>query len=145
MYRHILVALENAPADEPILEHVVALATQHGASVTLIHVADGFVARHHQQLNLAASPEIVKDHEYLDAVQQRLSTAGLRVEATLECGDTVKEILAAARARGCDLIAMGIHGHRWLADVVLGSVADAVRHRSEVPVLMIPTQMPKKK
>lgn len=32
---------------------------------------------------------------------------------------------------------MATHGHRILADVILGSVASAVRHRSRVPVLMV--------
>ena len=140
MYRHILVALENAPPDEPIIAHVRSLAGSCGAKLTLVHVADGFVARHGEQLNLAASPEMIKDRQYLDDVQQRLVGEGVETDAALLFGEPTKEILDAASSRGCDLIAMGIHGHRWLADVVLGSVADAVRHRATVPVLMIPTQ-----
>ena len=35
------------------------------------------------------------------------------------------------------VIAMAMHGHQFLADVVYGSVADEVRHQSRVPVLLV--------
>ena len=43
----------------------------------------------------------------------------------------------AANREQCDLIAMATHGHRGLNDVVRGSVASALRHRTMVPVLMV--------
>ena len=49
MYRRILVAVENSPADKTILAHVTALAKVTGASLVLIHVADGWAARHFDQ------------------------------------------------------------------------------------------------
>ena len=50
--------------------------------------------------------------------------------------DELKGLLAAKRER-CDLIAMATHGHKGLADVVRGSVANEVRHLSMIPVLMV--------
>jgi nucleotide-binding universal stress UspA family protein len=32
---------------------------------------------------------------------------------------------------------MSTHGHRFFSDLVYGSVAEAVRHRSMVPVLLV--------
>jgi nucleotide-binding universal stress UspA family protein len=37
----------------------------------------------------------------------------------------------------CDLIAMATHGHRFFMDWLLGSVADNLRHKSKVPILMV--------
>jgi nucleotide-binding universal stress UspA family protein len=45
MYRRILVAVENSPADQTILAHVSELARLTGAALLLVHVADGWVAR----------------------------------------------------------------------------------------------------
>jgi nucleotide-binding universal stress UspA family protein len=45
MYTRILVPVENSPYDDAILQHVRGLARLTGASVVLIHVADGFAAR----------------------------------------------------------------------------------------------------
>jgi nucleotide-binding universal stress UspA family protein len=42
-----------------------------------------------------------------------------------------------AEKEGCDLIAMSTHGHRFLSDLILGSVATEVRHRTNIPVLLI--------
>jgi nucleotide-binding universal stress UspA family protein len=39
--------------------------------------------------------------------------------------------------RGCDLVAMSTHGHRFLADLFLGTTANRVQHRVNVPVLLL--------
>ena len=140
MYTRILVPLENSPADRAILEHVVMLARHDSASLVLIHVADGFAARNLKQLSLRESDEMRKDRAYLDATVARLAALGVQVEAVLACGDPTTEITAAAEREQCDLIAMATHGHRWVKDFLFGSVADAVRHRTLVPVLMVRQQ-----
>jgi nucleotide-binding universal stress UspA family protein len=55
MYKHILIPLENSPADETILTHIRPLARATGATLLLVHVADGWVARNFNQLQLAES------------------------------------------------------------------------------------------
>lgn len=52
MYKKILVALENSGADRTILEHIEPLARLTGARLLLVHVADGWAARHFDELNL---------------------------------------------------------------------------------------------
>jgi nucleotide-binding universal stress UspA family protein len=137
VYQRILVPLENSATDEAIVTHVSALARNCGASLVLIHVADGFAARNLAQLKLRESEEIKKDRDYLDAIAAQLSAQGFKVEAVLASGDPATEISAAAEREHCDLIAMGTHGHRWLKDLVYGSVASEVRHKSFVPVLLV--------
>jgi len=58
MYQHILVPVENSAADETVIRHVTQLARHSGAHLTLIHVADGYVARNYKELNLAPSQEM---------------------------------------------------------------------------------------
>jgi manganese transport protein len=53
-------------ADQTILDHVKPLARLTGASLMLMHVADGWVARHFQELNLADSEEMREDRAYLE-------------------------------------------------------------------------------
>lgn len=137
MYKRILVPLENTRTDAAILAHVTRLARHDDASLVLIHVADGFAARNLKQLSLRESEEMQNDRRYLDETVARLAGDGLRAEAILASGDPAAEIVAAAERERCDLIAMSTHGHRWLKDILLGSVAEAVRHRTLVPVLMV--------
>jgi nucleotide-binding universal stress UspA family protein len=137
MYKRILVPLENTRTDEAIVAHVQALAKHCGASIVLMHVADGFAARNMNALELRESEEIRKDRAYLDDVAAKLSADGFAVEAVLASGDPANEITAAALREGCDLIAMGTHGHRGMKDLIYGSVANEVRHQSFVPVLLV--------
>jgi nucleotide-binding universal stress UspA family protein len=79
MYKKILIPLENSNADRAILEHIKPLAKLTGASLTLMHVADGWVARNFDQLNLAESDEIKTDRVYLQSVVTTLQDEGFEV------------------------------------------------------------------
>ncbi len=137
MYKRILVTLENSPYDDIIIEHVKKLAKICGSSVVLIHVADGWAARNIQQLKLQESEEMRQDRDYIDRLATALEQAGLDADGVLATGDPAAEITAAAVREGCDLIAMTTHGHKFLGDVIHGSVANDVRHASMVPVLLV--------
>jgi universal stress protein A len=137
MYHRILVPVENSSYDERILDHVRQLARYCGASIVLIHVADGWAARNIQHLNLRESEEMRDDRVYIERLASRLSADGLSAEALLATGDPSAEIAAAAEREHCDLIAMSTHGHRFIADLIYGSVANAVRHMTSVPVLLL--------
>lgn len=137
MYNRILVPLENSPYDAGILQHVRALARLCNASVLLIHVADGWAARHVNTLSMRESEEIQHDRAYLDSLCESLSAEGFEADSILAGGDPATEITAAAARENCDLIAMATHGHRGLQDVLYGTTANAVRHRTMVPVLMV--------
>jgi nucleotide-binding universal stress UspA family protein len=135
MYEHILVTLDATAADRTILEHIVPLATMCQSKVTLLHVADGWAARTHG--SDAVSPEVTEDRAYLAKVKDELQSKGVSAEAELAFGDPATEIIKWVKKRGCSLIAMSTHGHRFLADFFLGTAADTVRHEVEVPVLLI--------
>ena len=135
MYKHILVPLENSDTDQAILKHIRDLARWAKARLTLLHVADGLIARN--QDRFAESEEIRQDRAYLQKIEAELQAEGFEVRAVLDCGDPAKQILATADDEGIDLIAMSTHGHRFFSDLVLGSVAAEVRHRARVPVLLV--------
>ena len=137
MYRRILVPVENSPYDSAIIEHVARLATLCGSSLVIIHVADGWVARNIQQLDLRESEEMREDLAYIDGLAASLQQRGLKAEAVLASGDPGQEICAAAAREECDLIAMSTHGHKLLNDLLRGSVANTVRHNTTVPVLLV--------
>lgn len=142
MYKKILVALENGPADETLLPHVMELAKRFNSDLLLLHVADGWVARSFDQLKLAESEEMKEDRVYLAKAADQLRHAGLAVETQLALGNPPNEILKTAQAGACDLIALGSHGHRLFGDLFHGSTITEVRHRTSIPILVIRT--PKK-
>jgi nucleotide-binding universal stress UspA family protein len=137
MYKRILVPLENSTFDDAIVEHVRGLAKLCGASVVFIHVADGFAARNAKQLNLRESEEMRLDLDYLERRTDELKAAGIDADSVLAGGEPSKEIAEAAARENCDLIAMSTHGHKFVKDVLYGSVANEVRHITTVPVLLV--------
>src|SRR5438876_4697625 len=137
MYRKILVALENGRADESLVPHITQLARQLGSELLLVHVADGWVARNFQQLQLAESEEMKTDRKYLEETAGRLRAAGLQVAFHLALGDPATEILKTADSEQCDLIAMTTHGHRLIGDLIFGSTIDEVRHKTSIPLLVV--------
>lgn len=137
MYKHILVAVEHSDADRTILDHITALAKLTHASILLVHVADGWVARNFDRLQLRESEEMREDRAYLARLQAELTAKGLHVETLLAMGDPASEIVRVAEEQPVDLIAMSTHGHRFLSDVLKGATATKVRHVVDVPVLLV--------
>ena len=137
MYSHILVALENSDADRTVLDHVQRLAKLTGASLLLVHVADGWVARNYDELQLRESEEMKADRAYLQRIQDELTGKGFTTRSHLAMGDPATELVRVAESEKVDLLAMSTHGHRFFNDLLRGSTADRVRHNVVVPVLMI--------
>jgi nucleotide-binding universal stress UspA family protein len=137
MYKRILVAVEHSDADRAILAHVETLAKLTGASLVLVHVADGFGARHFDDLKLRESEEIKEDRVYLEKLGADLSAKGFKVETKLMMGTPSTELAKAVESEKVDLLAMATHGHRFLEDWLKGSTVDRVRHLVTVPVILV--------
>ena len=135
MYEKILVTLDGTPSDRAIIEHVKLLAKLAHSRLVLLHVADGWAARTYGPD--AVSPEIAEDTAYLEKVRAEFLAAGIPAEAELAYGDPANEIINWVRQKGCDLVAMSTHGHRFLSDLFLGVTATRVQHNINVPVLLL--------
>ncbi len=135
MYKTILVTLDGTPTDRAIIDHIKELAHLSGGRVVLLHVADGWAARTYGAD--AVSREITEDTAYLNNVRKEFEAAGVAAEAELAYGDPVTEIVKWVEEKGCDLVAMSTHGHRFLADIFFGTTASRVQHSISVPVLLL--------
>ncbi len=140
MYDVILITLDTTPTDRAIIEHVKALAASMNSRVVLLHVADGWAARTFGPD--AVSPEIAEDTAYLNKVQMDFESVGIATDAVLAYGDPVREIVRCVHEKKCDLLAMGTHGHRLMADLFFGVTASRVQHSIDVPVLLIRARRP---
>jgi universal stress protein A len=135
MYKTILVTLDGTPTDRAILDHIKQLAQFMHSQVVLLHVADGWAARTFGPD--AISPEITADEAYLKTIRAELQSAGIPTEAELAYGEPAQEIIKWIQKKGCDLVAMSTHGHRFIGDLFLGTTATRVQHKVNVPVLLL--------
>jgi nucleotide-binding universal stress UspA family protein len=135
MYKKILVTLDLTATDRVIMDHVKPLAALMKSEVIFLHVADSVPAKYHGEK--AAGKDIEERQQALDAAKAEFVQAGIPTEWALAYGDPPKEIVHWVKTNGCDLIAMGTHGHQFVADLVLGTTAIRVQHGLSVPVLML--------
>ena len=135
MYKSILVTLDGTSSDRTIIEHIKQLAKFARSRLVLLHVADGWAARTFGAD--AVSREISEDKAYLQEIRAEFIAAGIPAEAELAYGEPAEEIVKWVKQGNCDLVAMTTHGHRFLADLFLGTTVTRVRHSVGVPVLLL--------
>jgi nucleotide-binding universal stress UspA family protein len=139
--RRILVPLDGSELAEAALPRVAALARASGARVTLLQVV-GPPAPELRPSEVAGLPEddealAERARRYLAGAAARLSEQGVGVETEVAFGWPAERIGAAAAEGHADLIAMSTHARGGLDRLIVGSVADQVLRRAEVPVLLV--------
>ncbi len=137
MYKKILIPVENSPTDRIMLDHIQQLARLTGSKLLLVCVAHGWVARNFDRMKLKESDEMTQNREYLRRLCDDLRSGGYDADYILAYGEPSDEIIRIAQESKVDLIAMSTHGHRFVSDVLYGSVSDDVRHAVEIPVLLL--------
>ena len=139
MYKHILVPVDGSDLSTKSFREGVELAKAIGARVTAVSVViDSHAPRGAGTAMLGK--HVLEDaaEEYLKGVAAIAREAGVAVETFYVVGDSPhEEIIAAAKARGCDLICMGSHGRSLLAGLFLGNEAASVITGCRIPVLII--------
>src|SRR5581483_11967145 len=138
-FKRILVPTDFSPCAEAALKRAIALAKQFGASITLFHA---FVPRFYPSAARGIVPDeddlqrlIATSERELTALCDRYASSRVAIERATVAGAIPEAILDAAK--GYDLIAMGTHGAGGVKELFLGSVAEKVVRRAEIPVLTV--------
>jgi manganese transport protein len=135
-YSTILVPLDHSDADREALGNAVALAKMHDAKIILLHVEEGVTSQLFGALSSTA--EIKEGQDYLANFAQSFQEQGIRAEVIVRHGKSpAREIAAAAAELQPDLVVMSSHGHRGLKDLIFGTTINGVRHRINVPLLIV--------
>jgi manganese transport protein len=137
-YRRIGVAVEFAGADDDVLAQAAALARAHRAEVVVVHVVEGTGADLHGPA--ADDRESRADRQRMAVLLEHLRADGLHARGTLGYGVPAEQLARLAKENEFDLLVMGSHGHRFLADMALGQTVAPLLHRVTIPVLVVPTR-----
>ena len=148
MYQHLLVPLDGTDLSTEVVGHAVALARKLGARVTFFHaVVDDRAVRAGEAdaVRLTAPDDYV--YVYLGRARELLAKAeaaaralGVPCDTLHRVGDKpAAAIVAAARAKGCDLIVMASHGSRTRLGMAMASDTLQVLMSSGLPVLVSST------
>ena len=145
-FSRILVPLDGTPLGEAALPYVEELASITGAEVILLQVVkpDYEIAvagpysspldKISKEYITHASAAAVK---YLDSVKERLAGQGTAAQAVLQVGSPAEQVMACAREKRVDLIALSSHGHPGVGQRMLGSVTYKILHYADRPVFIV--------
>jgi nucleotide-binding universal stress UspA family protein len=158
-FSRMLVPVDFSPLSERAWNIAQRLAGNLGAELLLLHVlvwedtfrslepveraAEARVRHAEAELNIGPPPEsgvAMTAQQWTDDILSRWAArpgaAGARVRTLVRAGVPHREIVAAAREEGVDLIVMGTHGRGALERFLVGSVADRVIRTTSCPVLL---------
>ena len=85
-----------------------------------------------------------KNFKHLQSIADTLNKNGIETSFSIVHGDPVKAILEQAEKEHADLIMLGLHGHRTLYQLLIGSVCLGIVKTSTIPVVLVPKVLRKK-
>ena len=137
--RRIAVAVDFTPADGAVLSQAVALARSggRGATVVLLHVVESGGAR--LLGGELEDNEARGDQQRLELYRSELAELGVEASYDLGFGEPAEQLGRLVDTHGSELLVLGSHGHRGVADLVHGTTVEQVRHRVRIPVLVVPS------
>jgi nucleotide-binding universal stress UspA family protein len=143
MFKRILLPTDGSEASRRAIVAAVGLAKELGAEVVGLTVIPKFHIFTYKAEMLEETPEEYaidsrkRADEYLGFIADTARDEGVSCSVEYAVSDDPWEmIIATARDRHCDLIAMGSHGRSGIKAVLLGSVTQKVLVHSSVPVLV---------
>ena len=141
---NLLVAIDLSEASDKIIKKATEIAKKFSTKMWLLHVtnpAPDFVG-------YEVGPQYIRDeqasqyhieHNKLQAYADKLRVAGIDTTALLVQGPTVELIIREASKLDVDMIILGSHGGGAMYRLLVGSTSEGVLHKSECPVLIVPT------
>ncbi|RZH68823.1 universal stress protein [Natrinema altunense] len=131
MSRHVLVPMDDSAPARAALDH--ALEWVPADRVTVVFAVDGLEAEYGSVVSGDDEPAFFAD------VRDIAAACDGSLETTVVEGSGVAEaILEYATEADVDAIVMGSEGKAGVSRLLLGSVAEAVTRRAEVPVTIVP-------
>jgi len=133
-YKRIGIAVDFSKNDRNTIRHALIQGGK-GAHYYLIHVVETAAARYLG--NDVMDHETQSDAANLEKYRANLEDLGYDSTPFIGFGSTGKAIADISNKNEMELLVMGAHGHKGLKDLIFGTTVDSVRHKVNIPVLII--------
>lgn len=133
-FRKIAVTVDFSASDGKAMSFATAQGGKD-AVYYLIHVVETAGAR--MMDHEIDDHETALDKQSLNKYKSELEEQGFQIEVRLGFGNPKKSIPEIVQSIPADLLVMGAHGHKGFMDILLGTTLDSVRHRVNIPVLIV--------
>ncbi len=137
LLEHVLVATDFSPGAAAALSRAARLPVSPTATLSLLHVIPESIPGDLRDAVAERSMATLRDAaaEMAPATPDRPST--VKVECSVVVGTPHVEIVRHARVGGAELVVIGRHGARPVRDAFLGTTAERVIRKGDVPVLLV--------
>ncbi|MBI5498330.1 MAG: universal stress protein [Deltaproteobacteria bacterium] len=138
----ILLPVDGSESSLHAVDHVIGLSQELGPlEVRLLNVQEppivyGEVAVYVSERAAEAQRLDASERQLADAAR-RLKEAGVPFTSQAREGHVADEIARVAEEEACQAIVMGTHGMGAVGNLVMGSVATKVIHRTRLPVTLV--------
>jgi manganese transport protein len=136
-YNNIAITIDFSKNDEDCIRHALMQGGKK-AHYTLIHVVETAGARYYG--GQVMDNETQSDADNLDKYVNTLTALHYKAEAKIGYGGAATAIAEIINQSKIDFVVMGSHGHKVLKDLIFGTTVDSVRHKVNVPVLVVKPQ-----
>jgi manganese transport protein len=133
-YSRIGIPVDFSSKDLNSIRHALIQGGKK-AEYHLIHVVETAGARFHGEDVLDL--ETQSDMSNLEKYRHNLQGMGYKAEVSIGYGTASKAISNLVKDKNIELLVMGAHGHKGIKDLIFGTTVDAVRHKIDIPVLVI--------
>lgn len=133
-YNRIGIAVDFSKNDRNTIRHALIQGGKD-AHYYLIHVVETAAARYHGQEVMDHETE--SDAKNLEKYRVNLEDLGYDSTPYIGFGSTAKAIADISNKNELELLVMGAHGHKGLKDLIFGTTVNSVRHKVNIPVLII--------
>ena len=130
----IAIAVDFSLSDAKLIKTAVQHAHQ-ATEFIFIHVVESATAKYLAEAS--DDEETRKDQIRLDKYANALQQKGYKVSTYLGYESRVKEIVRITHISSAQLLVMGAHRHQGWKDYVFGETIESVRHKVDIPVLIV--------
>lgn len=133
-YRKIGITVDFSKNDLNTIKHAMIQGGK-GAHYHLIHIVETAAARYHGTATM--DHETLSDAQNLEKYCQNLLELGYHADPHIGFGGASKAIAEITKNNQLELLVMGAHGHKGLKDLIFGTTVESVRHKINIPVLVV--------
>ena len=136
-FKRILVPMDGSKPSLNGLDNAIEIARACQGSILGIYVIS-FVPTEFMPTVVPYRIHQKKDAGiFLEKAKVRAAKRGILFKYVIVYGSPAEEILRIARSKKMDLIVVGARGKGRASEIFLGSVSNAILHKSSTPVLIV--------
>ena len=130
----IAIAVDFSSSDEKAINNALLI----GGNLTnyvLVHIVEtpnAFIAGKD-----SLDHETITDQLHLSNYVKQLHKKGYKARAMLGYGNPKKSIPELVKKSNANLLILGSHGHTTLKDLLFGTTVESVRHKLDIPVMIV--------